>query len=234
MTTYVLVHGAFGGAHTWRHVRARMQAAGQDVFTPALTGIGERWHLSSPQVTLETHVEDVANVLIYWDLRDVVLLGYSYGGRVVSSSLRHIADRVAHLVYLDTSLPSAGLNMSPWGINSLSEGLGTPWLREAVPLQGDFYDDPAQAAFHGPRRSPQPVKTLADSFVLGRPLEEYPFTRTYIKASRGEKTGVAGASWDAADRAKSSSDWRYHELDTNHAIPENRPAELVEILMGLV
>ena len=233
MATYVLVHGAFGGAHTWRHVRPLLQAAGQDVFTPALTGIGERWHLSSPQVTLETHVEDIANVLIYWDLIDVVLLGYSYGGRVVSSSLRHIADRVAHLVYLDCSLPSEGLNLSPWGIDSTADLLGAPWLREAVPLRGDFYDDSEDAAFHGPRRSPQPAKTFADSFMLERPLEEYPFSRTFIKAAAGDRTGVGATSWEAADHARSSSKWLYRELDTNHAIPENRPAELVEILLGL-
>src|ERR1700683_3013034 len=90
VATFVLVHGAWGGAHTFRLLRPRLHAFGHDVFTPALTGLGERSHLISPQITLDTHVEDVVNVILYWDLRDVVMLGYSYGGMVVTGALRRI------------------------------------------------------------------------------------------------------------------------------------------------
>ena len=233
MTTYVLVHGAFGGAHTWRHVRPALLAEGHDVFTPALTGIGERSHLTSPQVRLDTHVEDVVNLVLYWDLRDVVLLGYSYGGRVVSASVRFIADRIAHLVYLDTNLPTVGMNMSPAGITLPATGLGAPRFLEAAPLPVDFYDDSEVAAFHAVRRTPQPANTFLDGFVLERALEEYSFSRTFIKGTAGGRTGVGASFWDAAEYARSSEDWQYHELDTNHAIPENRPEGLSKILLGL-
>src|SRR5215467_3003469 len=108
MTIFVLVHGAWGGAHGFRRVRGPLQAAGHQVFTPSLTGIGERAHLTSPQVNLTTHITDVVNTVLYEDLRDIVLLGYSYGGMVVTGALAHIAGRVAHMVFLDAFLPGDG------------------------------------------------------------------------------------------------------------------------------
>jgi pimeloyl-ACP methyl ester carboxylesterase len=97
MATYVLTHGAWGGAHTWRLVRPLLREAGHEVFTPSLTGIGERAHLASPQVNLTTHVLDVANTILYEDLREIVLLGFSYGGMVVTGALEHVAERVRHI-----------------------------------------------------------------------------------------------------------------------------------------
>ena len=88
MTTFVLVHGAWAGAHGWRAVRKLLAAEGHEVFTPSLTGIGERVHLASPQVDLTTHVNDVVNQIVFEDLRDIVLVGYSYGGVVVTGSRR--------------------------------------------------------------------------------------------------------------------------------------------------
>jgi pimeloyl-ACP methyl ester carboxylesterase len=108
----VLVHGAWGGAHGFRAVRPLLQGAGHAVFTPSLTGIGERSHLASPQVTLSTHVADVSNAILYEDLDEVVLLGFSYGGMVVTGALAHVADRVHHLVYLDAFVPDDGQSVS--------------------------------------------------------------------------------------------------------------------------
>ena len=108
MAVFVLVHGAWGGAHGFRQVRGPLRAAGHEVFTPSLTGIGERAHLTSPQVCLTTHITDVVNSVLYEDLRDIVLLGFSYGGFVVTGALEHIAERVRHLVYLDAFVPDDG------------------------------------------------------------------------------------------------------------------------------
>ena len=112
MATYVLVHGAWGGAHGFRKVRGPLRAAGHEVFTPSLTGIGERAHLTSPQVCLTTHITDVVNLVRYEDLNGIVLLGYSYGGLVVTGALDHIGDRVRHLVYLDAFVPGDGDSLS--------------------------------------------------------------------------------------------------------------------------
>ena len=108
MTTFVLVHGAWGGSWGFRLVRGPLRQAGHEVFTPSLTGIGERAHLASPQVNLSTHVLDVVNTILYEDLTDIVLLGFSYGGMVVTGALEHVADRVSHLVYLDAFVPADG------------------------------------------------------------------------------------------------------------------------------
>src|SRR2546430_6042415 len=105
---FVLVRGAWGGADGFRKVRGPLRAAGHEVFTPSLTGVGERVHLASPQVCLTTHVTDVVNTVLYEDLRGIVLLGFSYGGFVITGALEHIGDRVRHLVYLDAFVPGDG------------------------------------------------------------------------------------------------------------------------------
>src|SRR5216683_3966176 len=124
MAVFVLVHGAWSGAHGFRKLRGPLRAAGHEVFTPSLTGIGERVHLSSPQVNLTTHVTDVVNTILYEDLTDIVLLGYSYGGMVVTGALEHVADRVSHLVYLDAFKPDDG--------QSLRDLSGAPYQAPAI------------------------------------------------------------------------------------------------------
>jgi pimeloyl-ACP methyl ester carboxylesterase len=232
MAIFVLVHGAWGGAHGFRKVRRPLREAGHEVFTPSLTGIGERVHLTSPQVCLTTHVTDVVNSILYEDLRGVVLLGFSYGGFVVTGALEHIADRVAHLVYLDAFVPADGESLYAL-IGGAERGaieLGSDWL---VPPQPREYDDPAEAAWSGARRTPHPVGCFTEPVRLARPLEDYPFTRTYVKAT-GEPRPEHGAPfWDAADRARQSPAWRYREVDTDHMIPSNRPEDLVRLLLEL-
>jgi pimeloyl-ACP methyl ester carboxylesterase len=232
MATFVLVHGAFGGAHEFRLVRSRLVAEKHEVFTPALTGIGERSHLTGPQVTLRTHVEDVANLFEYWDLHDVVLLGFSYGGMVVTGALQEIADRVGHLVYLDALVPANGESLDSLVGRSRPRGLGAPWLQTPMERERSSHDDPGEEAFNAPRRTPQPVRTFSEEVVLSSPLEEYPFSRTYIKATGDPRQGDSPA-WRAADHAKASPKWRYQEIATNHLIPSNRPDELAQILLEI-
>ena len=86
MATFVLVHGAWAGGWAWKRVAPLLRAQGHDVFTPTLTGLGERVHLANPQVNLDTHIQDVVNLLLYEDLENVVLVGWSYGGMVSRAS----------------------------------------------------------------------------------------------------------------------------------------------------
>src|SRR6266481_9905930 len=108
MTTFVLVHGAWGVSHGFRHVRRLLRSEHHDVSTPCLNGVGERIHLSSPLVGLGTHIRDVVNHVLYEDLDEIVLVGFSYGGFVVTGALEHIAERISHLVYLDAFVPGDG------------------------------------------------------------------------------------------------------------------------------
>ena len=108
MTTYVLVHGAWHGSWCWVRVAERLRAAGHTVFTPTLTGLAERSHLLNHHITLTTHIKDVAGVLVWEDLRDVVLVGHSYGGPVISGVAERVADRIKTLVYLDALILDDG------------------------------------------------------------------------------------------------------------------------------
>jgi pimeloyl-ACP methyl ester carboxylesterase len=232
VATYVLVHGAWSGAHVYRGVRRLLQAEGHEVFTPSLTGIGERVHLASPQVTLSTHVRDVVNAILYEDLSDIVLVGFSYGGFVVTAAIEHIGDRVRHLVYVDAFVPADG--DTPFALAgggaTAPVTLGEPW--QVAPPDRSF-DDPAEAAFHRARRVPHPIGCFTEPVRLPRPLEDYPFSRTYVKATADEREGAGTAFWAAADRARRSPAWSYAEIATTHMVPVNRPAELAEILLRL-
>ena len=108
MSTYVLVHGGAHGGWCYRPVAERLRAAGHEVWAPTLTGLGERSHLRSVDVDLETHLDDVVNVLFYEDLHDVILVGHSYGGVVITGVADRAVDRVGHLVYLDALVPVNG------------------------------------------------------------------------------------------------------------------------------
>ena len=234
MGTFVLVHGAWGGAHGFRHVRTALRSQGHEVFTPSLTGIGERVHLVSPQVGLTTHVMDVVNTVLYEDLDDIVLLGFSYGGMVVSGALEHIGKRIAALVYLDAFVPADGDTAEQLFGRSLGgpPGLGSPWLVEG-PARA--YEDPAEAAFSVPRRTAQPSRTFTEPARLPRPPEDFPFSRTYIRATVPDPGVPANPAFDtAAANARNSPAWGYHEIATTHLVAQNRPAELVRLLLDLV
>jgi pimeloyl-ACP methyl ester carboxylesterase len=230
MRTYVLVHGGWSGAHGWRLVRRRLHAAGHAAFTPSLTGIGERSHLTGPQVDLSTHVADVVNCILFEDLSEIVLVGFSYGGMVVTGALEHIADRVSHLVYLDAFVPSPGQTLEDVTGRSFGGavlGLGAGW---AVPAPRRHVDDPEAAAWIQARRVPHPLGCFTEPVTLRTPLEQHPFSLTYIKATVDPRPS---AFWTAADHARESVAWRYHEIATDHLIAENRPDELTERLLEL-
>ena len=111
MATFVLVHGAWHGSWCWKRVRKALQARGHDVFTPTLTGVGERSHLLSPDVNLDTHITDVVNLIRWEELSGIVLCGHSYGGCVITGVADRLSDRIAALVYLDAFVPEDGQSL---------------------------------------------------------------------------------------------------------------------------
>lgn len=147
MATFVLVHGGGHGGWCYAKVKARLEKSGQIAFAPSLTGLGDRSHLVSPNVDLGVHVDDVVQLLRYWDLRDVILVGHSYGGMVITGVADRAADRVAKLVYLDAANPRDG--------QSLVDVAG-PVIESARPM-GEVVDGvelvllpaPGAAAFYG-------------------------------------------------------------------------------------
>jgi pimeloyl-ACP methyl ester carboxylesterase len=229
VTTFVLVHGAWGGSYAFRAVRRLLHADGHEVITPSLTGIGERAHLTGPHVDLSLHVLDVVNAVRYEDLHDIVLLGYSYGGMVITGALDPIGDRVRELVYLDAFVPADGQSLvtlaggEPAGLPEL----GAPW---SAPTPARDYEDPAVAERARVRRVPQPLGTFAEPVRASVPLEERGKGLTYIRATADPD----GSTFEPfAEHARLSPAWRYHEIATTHMIPENRPEELAAILRTL-
>lgn len=234
MTTYVLVHGAWSGAHSFRKVRPLLARHGHEIFTPTLTGLGERAHLVSPEIDLSTHVLDVVNAILYEDLRDIVLLGHSYGGAVITGAVDHIGDRITHLVYLDAFVPTDGEAVWPLlGFPQIAPATLPPgdWLLHPVPRT---YATPEETAWATSRRQPHPVRTLHEGVSLSRPLASHDVALVYIKATDDPRTVPGGdAFWDAAERARDDARWAYHEIATNHMVQHNEPEALAEILLAL-
>ena len=231
MATFVLVHGAWGGANGFRHVRRLLQAKGHDVSTPSLTGIGERVHLASPLVTLSTHVRDVVNHMLYEDLQSVVLVGFSYGGFVVTGALEHIAERVQHLVFLDAFVPKSGETVSSHvrGEGRARIAIGEEWLVNGPVRE---YDDPIEGEWMRLRRTAHPKACFTEAVYLAQPLEDFAFSRTYIKATAAAENDPGTAAFSrAAEHARASPAWRYFEIATNHMVANNRPAETAKLLM---
>ena len=106
--TYVIVHGAWGGGWDWKPVDQLLTADGHKVYRPTLTGQGERSHLASTNIDLDTHIQDIVNVILWEDLHDVVLVGHSYGGMVITGVADRVPDRIKHVIYLDAFVPKNG------------------------------------------------------------------------------------------------------------------------------
>ena len=161
MATFVLVHGSFHGGWVWRHVARRLRAAGHDVLAPTLTGSGERIHLLSREVGLATHVDDVVNAIVHEDARDIVLVGHSYGGAVITMAADRVVDRLRRLVFLDAVAPTAGqCATGGFADNTKLTELGDDWLLPPLPFDCVGVTDPDDVAFMDARRHPHPMATL--------------------------------------------------------------------------
>jgi pimeloyl-ACP methyl ester carboxylesterase len=121
--TFVLVHGAWHGGWCWRRVSDLLERRGHKVFTPTMTGLGERSHLIDPKVNLATHVTDIVNVIKWEGLGDIVLVGHSYGGAIISGVAEQVGDKIGSLVFLDAFVPENG--------DSLATKASQP-VREAI------------------------------------------------------------------------------------------------------
>jgi pimeloyl-ACP methyl ester carboxylesterase len=165
MTRFVLVHGAWHGSWCWARLRRLLAARGHEVFTPTLSGLGERSHLLSRDIGLETHIADVTNLLAWEDLRDIVLVGHSYGGVVVRHAADRMADRIRSLVYLDAFVPEDGKALSDYlpdgGAADREQAArdGDGWKVSPIPASV-FAVNAADAAWVDRQCTPQPLATF--------------------------------------------------------------------------
>ena len=228
MATYVIVHGGFLGGWRWRSVANLMRAAGHEVFTPTLTGLGERAHLANPQVSLNTHRQDIVGVLECEDLRDVILVGHSFGTMVITGVAERVPEKLIHLVYLDTAIPQDGQSwldlLGPEAASKLiglAEKMGDGWRIPLIP-------DP-------PRFQPHPLKTVTDPLTLTNSMAVH-IPRAFIHGSAKAKYSPLAFAWPAIDRAAENArqqGWWYRELSTDHDPEESMPRELADLLLEL-
>jgi pimeloyl-ACP methyl ester carboxylesterase len=237
MATFVIVHGAWSGGHAWRWVRPLLWSAGHEVFTPALTGLGERSHLASAQVDLETHLRDVIAVLEYEDLREVVLVGHSYGGMVISGVADRVPERLALLVYLDAEVPMDGqseLDLLPAqeraGYEEAARSKGQGWLIPP-PLPEPLPDDlDPRVRWAMLRMVSQPLATFAQPLRLANPAG-LKVPRAYVLCAHGKEDQALPGY---VQRARSDPGWRFVELAAGHSAHVTAPRELVNVLGQLV
>jgi pimeloyl-ACP methyl ester carboxylesterase len=233
MATFVLVHGAWHGSWCWKRVRKALQAQGHDVFTPTLTGIGERSHLLSPHVNLDTHIEDVVNLIQWEQLSDVVLCGHSYGGCVISGVADRIPDRLGALVYLDAfvledgqclhdALPAAKRQLQLEAAERDGQGWKVP------PIPAEVFNVNANDLEWVNRQSTmQPLATFQQALTLSGSVDAVKHV-TFILA-----TEYARSSFPAFyDRAKAKG-WNTRTIACGHVVMLDRPEELTGALLDI-
>jgi len=233
--TYVLLHGAWHGAWCWRDVAARLRAAGHCVFTPTQTGLGERQHLLSKDITLDTFVEDLVGVLDAEELEDIILVGHSFGGIAITGAADRVPERIRHLVYLDSLIIEGG--QSPFDtlpptvvaarraqITEQGQGVAVP------PPPTTAFGVPADhplAAWVKRRLTPHPAGTYESPLRLmhavgnGRPA-------TYITC-----VDPIYAPLEASREWVRRAGWPMLEIRTGHDAMITAPAELAAMLAAI-
>lgn len=191
--TFVLVHGAWHGGWCWRRVADLLEAVGQKVFTPTLTGLADRSHLLGPSVTLDTHVADIANLLVWEDLQDVVLVGHSYAGFVISGVAERVSARLAALVFIDAYVPRDGQRMYDLAAassrDSLDSALKSGAATRPAPSAASFRVNERDRAWVDAKMTPQPVSVAMQRIQLSGAIDRVD-TKVYIPCLRVCQHGV--------------------------------------------
>jgi pimeloyl-ACP methyl ester carboxylesterase len=235
MTTFVLVHGAWHGAWCWARVLPLLRAAGHTAHAVTLTGVGERAHLLARGITLDTHIADAANLVRCEELDDVILVGHSYGGLVITGTadrlLAEQATRVRHLVYIDAVVPHPG---ESWATHHAPELVASRLAAAAAHPQGAL--PPPDAALFGltgadcdwvnRRQTPHPFGHYRQplQFDVAR-LADVP--RTFIDCTTPAWPSIA----PMRVRVRSEPGWRVRELATGHDAMVSEPEPLARLLL---
>ncbi len=252
MATYVLVHGSGAGGWIWKKLTPLLRAAGHEVYAPTLTGCDERVHLATTDIGLDTHILDVVNVLTFEELSEVILVGHSYGGNVITGVADRVPERLAQLVYLDANVPEDGqslVDLMPADAREhfweRAQVRGEEWRRqgrataalpaaESPPMEahltpwvkrGLLSNDDAHWMLHN--FVPHPARTYLDPVRL-RNQAALELPRTYILC-----TLTQGPFETFARRAQTEARWRYRELVSGHDAQVMVPRELAQALIEL-
>jgi len=239
MATYVLVHGAWQGASTWAFVEEGLRSKGHQVYVPTMSGAGIRQYELSPEITLETHVKDVLGVLEFEDLQDVILVGHSYGGMIITTVAEHAAERLSTLVYMDAFVPRDGQTafgfFPPWladalvqQANELGDGWRLPGLEARLDLWAlkdgpdrDFVRtklcDFPMSCFKSPAKLPTQAATKLNRACVACTADGYRLREVFEPfAAQARREG-----------------WPYVDLSTGHDCHVEAAGDCVSFLLGL-
>ena len=229
--TFVLIHGAWHGGWCWRRVATALRSAGHEVHAPSLTGLGERKHLANRAINLETHIDDVVHLIEMEDLREVVLVGHSYGGMVVTGAADRLAARIARLVYLDAFVPEDGKCLLDYAVPERAARMSQEGERTGfvTPPPMSLWGLAAQVHldFVGPREVRHPYATMSQPIKLRNVAEARAIPKTYVYCS----SPATGSFDQFAAKVRGDPAWRFHELKTGHDAMILMPDEVTRILL---
>ena len=235
MATYVLVHGGGHGGWCYQRVARLLRAAGHEVHAPSLTGLGERSHLVSPDVDLDTHIRDITALLHYEDLTDVILVGHSYGGMVITGIADQAADRVGRVVYLDAANPHDGQSLAilsgehiTWTrqYGKVVDGVELVLLPETTDV-GLLYGvtDPDDVAWMMARLTPHPWKCFEQPLTLTNEAAYRAIPQYHIVCASTLPTR------DSALMEEARAAGRLWVIDTGHDLMITEPRQVADALL---
>jgi pimeloyl-ACP methyl ester carboxylesterase len=228
VATFVLVHGAWVGGLLWRPIAQALRRAGHEVYTPTLTGLGERKHLLAREVNLGTHIQDVLGLIEYEDLSAIVLVGHSYGGMVVTGVADAVPDTIASLVYLDAFVPSNGqslFDLRPMGPAPTAVA-GTGWLTAPLPIEAFGQPSPQVREFAERKTGPQPTACFTQPLTLTGGIERIK-RKTYIYCNDPQPTTFT----PFFESLRNKPDWTVRTLPCTHIAQLDMPGELTALLL---
>lgn len=231
-TTVLVAHGAWSAGWVWRKMHPLMAANGHRLITPTYTGLGERAHLSTPAVDLETHVQDMLGVIQTEELKDIVLIAHSYGGMVGTVVADRVPQLIRKLVYLDAFAPRDGQSLLSLLTNEARQAVltavkaGDGWRVQPNPAPPDT--SPEDTDWINAHRIPQPLKCFDSPVKLVNGDTKVPCAYIYcLRRTPDDRFG------QFAERAKREQ-WEYHEIDASHSPHVTAPDALARLLNTII
>ena len=229
-TTFVLVHGAWHGGWCWRRVADLLTAQGHRAFTPTLTGLGERSHLMQPGINVSTHATDVVNVIKWEGLRDIVLVGHSYGGCIISGVAEQMGDTIGSIVFLDAFVPENGDSMADLTSQLVRDSLKAATERGDVSVPARpaaaFLVNEKDQAWVDSLCGPQPIAAFTEKLTLTGAVGKVA-KKAYVRAAAYPNPGFD----KALERVKADKAWRTYGVPCGHDVMVDMPERLAEILL---
>jgi pimeloyl-ACP methyl ester carboxylesterase len=227
--TFVLVHGAWHGGWSWRRVSDLLEKKGHKVFTPTMTGLGACSHLVNKDINLSTHITDIINFIEWENLNDIVLVGHSYGGYIISGVAEKVSGKIGSIVFLDAFVPESGDSLAASSSQPVREAIAAALGRGEVALKpvpaAVFRVNEADRAWVDSKCTPHPIGALTEKVSLTGARDKIA-KKSYIRAK-----GYPSIPFDAALAKAKTSTWKTFEMTAGHDAMVDQPQELTDLLL---